>query len=308
MRYFFLLFLFIIVQCSPISRKSLEKPRLRNGFEYYSASIDSLNKGAYNSALQLVKESIKLNPHYAKFHLLEGDIYYKLENREAAINSYNQATTLRSSSSEAYLRIAKIYELDFKDYNEAIKFYRKAYAAENSSHQILIDIGECYFAQSEITLAENKAEEYKKLVEAENKIPIFEYFYLSGKINFNKHEFNSAITNLQQAIKIKPNHFDSKLLLVKCLFETGKQEDGLRHISALLKVNDKVGELYYYRAIYYFSKSKYEDAIGLFEQALNLDDTLLKSHYYLGKIYDALGDNEKSLHHLQMYRKAMEFN
>ena len=306
MRLFYLLSIFFLVQCSPVSRSSLEKPKLQNGFEYYSASVDSMNSGAYTSALELVKDAIKLNPNYAKFRLLQGDIYYKQKNLEEALNSYNHALQLRSSSVEAYLRIAKIYEIEYKNYDEAIKFYRRAYAVNNSIHNILIDIGECYLSKNEITLAKNKAEEYKKLIEAENKLPNFEYFYLNGKINFQQHEFEAAKIDLEQSLKIQRKHFDAKLLLVKCLFELDNQEAGLSHINELMKLNDKVGDLYYYRALYYFTKNKFNDALGLFEQALALDETLLKSHYYLGKIYESLGDKEKSLKHLHMYRKTME--
>jgi protein O-GlcNAc transferase len=306
MRLLFLSQLIFIVNCSPISRTSLEKPKLQNGFEYYSASVDSMNAGAYPSALGLVKEAINLNPNYAKFHLLEGDVYYKQKNLEAALNSYNEAIQLRSSSVEAYLRIANIYEIEYNNYDEAIKYYRRAYAVNNSIHIILIDIGECYLSKNEITLAKNKAEEYKKLVEAENKLPSFEYFYLNAKINFQQHKFEAAKLDLEQALKIKRKHFDARLLLIKCLFELDNQEAGLRHINELMKLNDKVGELYYYRAVYYFTKNKLDDALGLFEQALKLDEILLKSHYYLGKIYELQGDKEKSLKHLQMYRKTME--
>ena len=73
-----------------------------------------------------------------------------------------------------------------------------------------------------------------------------------------------------------------------------------------MRVDDTVGELYYFRALYYFLKNKYEDALGLFEQALTMDETLLKSHYYLGKIYESQKNHEKSLKHLHMYRKTMQ--
>jgi len=306
MYWLFLIIVFFLVQCSPISRSSLEKPKLQNGFEYYSASVDSMNAGSYNSALELAKESIKLNPNYAKFYLLKGDVYYKLSNPEQALDSYMRATQLRSSSVEAYLRIANIYELEYNNYDEAIKYYRKSYAVNNSIHDILIDIGECYLAKDEIILAKNKAEEYKNLTEADNKLLSFDYYYLNGKINLSQHIYNEAKQDFEQALKINKKHFYAKLLLIKSLFELNKSEEGLRYTNELMQVDDKVGELYFFRGLYYFLKNKNKDALGLFEQALNLDDTLLKSHYYLGKIYESLGDKEKSLKHFRQYRKTMQ--
>ena len=306
MRWLFLLFVLLLVHCSPISRSSLEKPKLQNGFEYYAASVDSMNTGSYISALDLVQDAIKLNPNYAKFYLLEGDVYYKLSNPESALKSYMQATQLRSSSDEAYLRIAKIYEIEYQNFEEAIKYYRKSYAVNNSFHDILIDIGECYFAMDEIILAKNKTIEYKNLVEAENKILSSEYFYLSGKINVAQYNYDKAKFDFEQVLKIHPDNFYAKLLLIKCLFELNQLEEGLRYTNDLMRVDDKVGELYYFRALYYYLKSKYSDALGLFEQALTLDESLLKSHYYIGKIYESLGNQEKSLKHLQLYRKTMQ--
>jgi len=306
MRWLFLLIVFFLVHCSPISRSSLEKPKLQNGFEYYSASVDSMNIGSYTSALKLAKEAIKLNPNYAKFYLLEGDVYYKLSNPEQALDSYMHATQLRSSSIDAYLRIANIYELEYKNYDEAIKYYRKSYAVNNSIHDILIDIGECYLANDEITLAKNKAEEYKNLTIADNKLISFDYYYLNGKINLYQHNYEEAKQDFEQALKINKKHFYAKLLLIKSLFELNEPEKGLKFTNELMQVEDKVGELYFFRGLYYFLKNKNKDALGLFEQALSLDKTLLKSHYYLGKIFESLGEKEKSLEHFRLYRKTMQ--
>ena len=306
MRWLFLLISFFLLYCSPISRSSLEKPKLQNGFEYYSASIDSLNAGSYTSALELAKKAIKLNPNYAKFYLLEGDVYYKLSNLEQALNSYMRATQLRSSSVEAYLRIANIYELEYKNYDEAIKYYRKSYAVNNSNHDILINIGECYLAKDEISIAKNKAEEYRNITEADNKFLSFDYYYLNGKINLIQHNNKEAKRDFEQALKINKNHFYAKLLLIKSLFELNELEEGLKYTNELMRVKNKVGELYFFRGLYYFLKNKNKDALGLFEQALNLDETLLKSHYYLGKIYESLGAKEKSLEHFRLYRKTMQ--
>ena len=305
MRLLPLLFLFFLIQCSPVSRSSLERPKLENGFEYYSASIDSLNKGAYSSALQLVKEAIKLNPNYAKFYLLEGDLYTELSSPKEALNSYLKAIKLRSSYVEAYFRIATIYEKEYKNYEEAIKYYRRSYAVDKSNRKLIINIGECYVSSGEITLAKHKAEEYKKIIESENKSLSFDYFYLNAKISYSQKDYAAAKSDLERAIKINPRHFDAKLLLVKCLFETDNPEEGLKYANELMKLNDTVGEVYYFRALYYFSRNKFKDSLGLFEQALALDGSLLKSHYYLGKIYEALGDKEKSLKHLQLFRQSM---
>jgi len=306
MRWLFLLITFFLVYCSPISRSSLEKPKLQNGFEYYAASVDSMNVGSYTSALELVQDAIKLNPNYAKFYLLEGDVYYKLSNLELALKSYLHATQLRSSSVDSYLRIAKIHEIEYEDYDEAIKYFRRAYAVNNTLHDILIDIGECYLAKDEIILAKNKAEEYRNLTEANKKLLSFEYFYLNGKINIKLHKYEEGKLDFEQTLRIRPKHFYAKLLLVKCLFELNNLEEGLKYTNELLKVDNKVGELYYFRGLYYFLKNKFNDALGLFEQALILDETLLKSHYYIGKIFESKGDNEKSLQHLQLYRKTMQ--
>lgn len=300
-----ILLLFLVIYCSPISRKNLDRPKLKNGFEYYSASIDSMNSGAFASALDLVKEAIKLNPNYAKFYLLEGDVYTKLNDPQQALNSFFRATRLRSSYVDVYLRIASIYEKEYKNFDEAIKYYRKSYAVNKSNHNLLINIGNCYLSNGEIGLASSKAEEYKNIINSENKLLSFDYFYLQGRIYFKQKNYQNSKANLHQAVKINPNHFNAKLLLVRCLFETSNLDEGLKFTNDLLKIDDTVGELYFYRGVYYFNKNKLTDALGLFEHALSLDSSLLKSHYYLGKIHEALGNKDKSLQHLQSYRRSM---
>ena len=304
MRLVLLLLSIFLVQCSPVSRESLERPKLKNGFEYYAASVDSLNSGSFNAALDLVNEAIKLNPRYSKFYLLQGDIYNQIDNKEAALKSYTNATKLRSASVEAYLRIANIYEKEYKNYDEAIKYYRKASSIDVTNYKLLLNIGECYLAKNEITLAKNKSEEYRNHVVAENKTPDFGYYYLIGRINYLQNNYTDAKSELLNALKLQPLHFDTKLLLIRTLFKLNELEKGLQYTNELLNQNDQVGELYYFRALYYFKKEKYDDALRLFNQALNLDQQLIKSHFYLGKIYEQTGDKEKSLYHLQLYRKS----
>ena len=304
MRVTLLIFLFFLVQCSPVSRSSLERPKLKNGFEYYSASVDSLNSGALDDALDLANEAIKLSPRYAKFHLLQGDIYSKLHNKEAALISYTNATKLRSGYVEAYLRIAKIYKTEYYNYDEAIKYYRRANSIDASNYNILLNIGECYLAKNEIFLAKNKAEEYKNLTDSQQKPLSFDYYFLNGKIHYTLKEFIEARINFENALKIQPKHFEAKLMLVRCLFKLEDFEKGITITNDLVNQDDKVGEIYYFRALYYFHKNKLDDALGLFKQALDLDDSLYHSHLYLGKIYEQQGNKEKSIHHLHMYRKS----
>jgi tetratricopeptide (TPR) repeat protein len=304
MRLILLILIFFLTHCSPVSRSSLERPKLKNGFEYYAASVDSLNAGALEDALDLSNEAIKLNPRYAKFHLLQGDIYFKLNNKEKALNSYSNATKLRSGYVEAYLRIAKIYEKEFYNYDEAIKYYRRANSIDASNFNILLNIGECYYLKNEIYLAKNKVEEYKNLTTSQQKPLSFDYYFLNGKIHYTLKEFSEARINFENALELQPKHFEAKLKLVRCLFKLEDYENGLTFTNNLLNQDDKVGELYYFRALYYFHKNKFNDALGLFNQALILDKDLYHSHLYLGKIYELQGDKEKSIHHLQLYRKS----
>lgn len=307
MRVGLILFCLLLIKCSFAPQKTLSV-RLpdKNAFEYYTESIDSVSSQSYESALKLIQQAIQLNPNFAKFYHLEGDIYIYLSQPDSALKSYLKATDRRSNSVDVYIKIATIYEQEFLDYDSAIAFYRRALAVDNSKLELLLNIASCYLENNQIQLAQAKVEEYQKLLEAENYQLSFDYYFLSGKIFYLQHDYDYALKLLNEAIHLKPKHFQSRLLFAKTLFKLEKYEEGLRHINQLLNYDNQVGELYFYRGVYYYHKKNFQDALTLFDIALKLDENLLEAHYYLGNIYEALKQFSEALTHYRKYRESME--
>lgn len=301
------LFFLLVIKCSPVLHKSPPvEPVFKNAFEFYAQSLDSVSAQSYDSALQLIQKAIHLNPNFAKFYHLEGDIYYQLSLPDSALKSYMIAVNKRSNAVDVYIKIANIYEKDFSDFDSAITFYRRALAVEKSKLELLLKIGYCYLENNQIHLAQAKVEEYRKLKESANLTLSFEYYFLSGRIYYNLHDYDYALILLKEAIRLIPEHFQSNLLYAKTLFKLEKYEEGLRYINQLLKYDDQFGELYFYRAVYYYNKKNFQDALTLFELALQLDENLLESHYYLGNLYAEMQNFSRALNHYRKYRESMQ--
>ena len=53
-------------------------------------------------------------------------------------------------------------------------------------------------------------------------------------------------------------------------------------------------------------KNDYKDSREQFLYALKLDNRLVETHYYLGKIYVSEGNTKAALQELRIYRKQMQ--
>ena len=125
-----------------------------NAFYYYSKSIEELNDNRLLEALTSVNRAIEMNPNFAQFYNLKGDIHAAADNLDGALSAYKTAIEKRTNFTDVYIKIAKLYETAFNDYATALQHYRRAYASEETKHELVLNITNCYLEIGEFSIAE----------------------------------------------------------------------------------------------------------------------------------------------------------
>ncbi len=257
-----------------------------------------------DEARRLIERALRLNSGVAYFHELDGDIYRRQGRFNDALKSYERATTLRSNFPEVYRSQAEIY-ITLGAHEEAIKYYKKIMANDPVQLTVYINIAEEYMELREYEVALNSLNDYRRQKLAFDEQPEPSYFKTRGLVYFRQRLYEEAIPDLKQFNLLEPDNLEGLALLGSCYYALKKYEAGLAYFNRLIRLDEKNGNWYLYRGIYFYKNDNFNDADGQFRFALSLDPSLYTAHYYLGKIYEERGELESALEELQLYRQHM---
>lgn len=111
--------------------------------------------------------------------------------------------------------------------------------------------------------------------------------------------FDEAIKAFDKAIDIDPfwdYPFDNRAF---CKIQRGELESAYTDIIISLEFDNQNSYTWRTLGIYHLLKQEYADAVENLEKAFEMDAQTDLIHFYLAKVYDAVGDKEKSGFHHQ---------
>lgn len=118
-------------------------------------------------------------------------------------------------------------------------------------------------------------------------------------------DFVKAISLYQDLIKVNPKNYVYHLNLGWSKLNASSFTKGEEELNQALKLNDGCARCFIGLSILRFQKQELNEAIGLADKAIVLDDTASFSYFIRGQIYEAAGKNFKA--NLD-YDKAIEMN
>ncbi|MEJ2587951.1 MAG: tetratricopeptide repeat protein [Deltaproteobacteria bacterium] len=104
-----------------------------------------------------------------------------------------------------------------------------------------------------------------------------------------KGEWNHAIQNFVQALKIKPDYPKAHSNLANVLYELGKVDQAFEHFETALKIDPNAVEVHYNYGTALAEQGKIDQAIDHYIKAIRLQPDLLQGHYNLGVLYARQG-------------------
>ncbi|MCX7667581.1 MAG: tetratricopeptide repeat protein, partial [Atribacterota bacterium] len=213
--------------------------------------------------------------------------YFNQKNLDLAIANLKKATELNPNLVEAYLLLGRIYyESDRTE--EAEKAYAKAYELDPHSKEAQ------YFAQ-----LVGKARIFgKSAYEA----------YTQGYQHFAQGNLQEAEQYLKEAVRLNPGFKEAYYWLGRTLYEVGKLEEAEEAWAKVLELDpfnsqarrflDRTQQEKKYgrKAMRSFQsgyelyeKGNYQEAIGLFKEAIMENPAFSEAHEYLARCYYRLG-------------------
>lgn len=103
-----------------------------------------------------------------------------------------------------------------------------------------------------------------------------------------------------KAVQIKRNYTEALAFLTDLDISEGKVEDALKTTQAIISIEPQNPARYYQLGVLLIAAEDFQNAIGAFIQALQLDPKFANARYFLGITLAQLGDTEGALRELRI--------
>jgi uncharacterized protein (TIGR02145 family) len=114
-------------------------------------------------------------------------------------------------------------------------------------------------------------------------------------VYFSKKDYDKAISNLNEAIRLEPKYADTYYWRGTAYFLKGNYDKAVSDLSEVIRLEPEVAEAYYWRGNAYGQKGDHDKAISEFTQAIRLNPNYAEAYYGRGGAYHSKGDYNKAI-------------
>jgi tetratricopeptide (TPR) repeat protein len=134
-------------------------------------------------------------------------------------------------------------------------------------------------------------------------VDITDHLMSGNKLVQEKH-YKEAAREYETAVQLDPQNADANLLLGLTLTNTGDLERAVQYTQASIKIRPSYSA-YYNLGLIYANKSRYQDAMAAYQNALKLNPSSYLGWYQLGLVYSTDLQFTKAI---EAYQKVIELN
>ena len=289
--------------------------------------IGAANKGLgkFDEAIQAYKKALSIKPDYAEAHNNMGNALKEQGRLDEAIAAHKKAISIKPNYAEAFNNLGNALQ-DQAKLHEAITAYTKAISIKPNYAEAFNNMGNALQEQGQ---PDNAIEAYTKAITI--KPDYAEANYNMGIALKYQDELDRAIKAYTKAITIKPDYAEANYNMGNILQDQGKLDEAIRAYTKAISVKPDYAEANYNMGNALKDKGKLDDAIKAYEKALSIkpdypelhlnlssiikytandkhfiqvqelytreemcDDTKCKLSFTLAKMYEDIGNSEKS--------------
>ncbi|RMF68466.1 MAG: tetratricopeptide repeat protein [Calditrichaeota bacterium] len=265
--------------------------------ELTSAKIYIQNRN-WEKALEQLEQAVKLYPENAEAHFWLGGTYgifgrYKEMNREFDLSlqfSDKYREQINAEREKHWIR----------QYNSGVtamshKRYREAERALKTAILIAPEKDDAYRRLAVNYLRLDQPEQalmlYNKLLE---KHPDdLELLSSVANLYYSESRFQEAVDVLHHMLQLEPDHRDALANLALCYDSMGRVEDATQAYTRAIAANPLDKDLIFLFGVHNYKQKKYERAIELFQQVLDIDPDEFESTSNIGNTYLSIAERLK---------------
>ncbi len=143
---------------------------------------------------------------------------------------------------------------------------------------------------------------YRKTLELDPNL--FEARLNLGILLFQLNNPQGALEHLEKAATLKPDHLRAQLYYGRALARTGQMERAEKQYQAVLRLDQKLAIAHYDLGQLYLQQKRYQEALGSFQKASELDPALSQAQLGMALAMEGLKDPVKAVAHFEQYLAA----
>lgn len=246
------------------------------------------------------EESIKLhqaildeNPYSTLAWFNLGAAYQGLKLYEKAIDAYQYAIAIDEKFDYAYRNIGDAY-LRLRKYKDAIEALQKVLELSLPEAVIFEALGHCYDKMKNYAQARFHYRKAAHLNSTDSHL-----YYKVANTYMSEHHWESAIKNLETAMRIDRNQPDYHLAIARCFVEKGRTKEAVVHFSAFIKARPRNIQGWKDLIACLYKAGYYDDALEQTENAQRVTNYKPIFVYYQAAILFALSRSKEAALYLE---------
>lgn len=214
-----------------------------------------LHRGAPKQAVQFLSKLVKQSPHSSQAHFLMGIAYSMLDNKTAAIESYDKAVLLSPCFVEALInRAADLYSIGA--YERSVSSSKEALGCDPNNSMAWLNLGN----------AQQALEQY-----------------------------TDALASYEKALALNPHYAQAWNNAGDVLATLGRLEESLNFTLKAIEIQPVYSDAYSHLGLTYAALHRYEQALSAYVKALQINPENSECYINLASLHSRLGQDENAL-------------
>lgn len=291
-----------------LSRKTQQSAKYgKEAYESYERGYHTYISKNYPEAIQLLERAVNLSEDFKEAHYYLALSYYHYGNLDAAINHWEEAIRLDPFDNNARIYLNKANEEKkygrevvwlfnqgykhyiFGEYDEALNIFKSAIHMNPEFEKVRMYLMRTYYHLNQM---DKYLEERRKIGESESFADDGgrEYYLLAFDF-FSLGEYDIALENLKEALKMNPDFPEARFLIAETFYQINDFDEALFHYQYIVD-NFKESEYYdnsllgggwcaYLLENYLLSEEYLELLVAQFPKGTLYQDGM----YKLGRVY-----------------------
>jgi tetratricopeptide (TPR) repeat protein len=224
----------------------------------------------YEKSVDAYQYAITIDEKFDYAYRNMGDAYIRLRKFKEAIESLEKVLELSKPEDVIFEAIGHCYDR-LHNYAQARFYYRKASHMNGEDSKIFYKIACTYYNEGQWESAIKQLDNALKIHRLQP-----EYNLLMGECKFQVGAFREAIQYLSNVVRIRPKNSSGWEALIRCLYKAEFLEEAKEQVMAALHVTQGKPLFMFYLSNILFAMGKSKEAIIYLERAMEKTPKLLK--------------------------------
>ena len=224
----------------------------------------------YEKSIDAYQYAITVDEKFDYAYRNMGDAYIRLRKYKEAIEVLEKVLELSKPEDVIYEAIGHCYDR-MRNYAQARFHYRKAAHLNSGDSKLFYKIACTYYNEGQWESAVKQLENALKIHRLQP-----EYNLLMGECKLQTGAFKDAIQYFSNVVRIRPKNIAGWEALIRCLFKAEFFEEAIEQIEAALQITQGKPLFIFYKSAVLFSMGKSKEAILYLERGMEKAPKLLK--------------------------------